>query len=110
LSNLSERKATQLPTNERYSRKISAEEAKKKHIFILKDSLDFFPPQGEAFTISDGSTEEEVFLESYRCTCRDPQLPHEHYFVQWEGIRFGERITITKDVKAAERYVLVSRR
>jgi hypothetical protein len=37
-------------------------------------------------------------------------LPHEHYFVQWEGIRFGERITITKDVKAAERYVLVSRR
>lgn len=95
---------------DRFSRKISSEELKKGYIFILKDKLSFFPPRGKAFTLCQGEKEKKVFVESYRCTCRGPQLEHEHYFIRWEGVRFGEKITITRDEKVAERYHLVSNR
>ncbi|MFH1738257.1 MAG: hypothetical protein ABIH23_04570, partial [bacterium] len=84
-----------MPSTENYSRKISAEEAKKGHIFILKDQLSFFPARGKEFTLSGQEKEKKVFVESYRCTCRGPQLPHDHYFIRWDGVRFGEKITIT---------------
>jgi hypothetical protein len=99
-----------MANEEHYSRRISAEEAKKGHIFILKDKLSFFPSRGKAFTLCGQEQEKKVFVESYRCTCRGPQLPHEHYFIQWDGVRFGERITISKDEKIAERYNLISNR
>ena len=98
-------------TNEdRFSRKISAEEAKKGYIFILKDKLSFFPPRGKPFTLCAGGQEKKIFVESYRCTCRGPQLPHDHYFIRWDGVRFGDRITISKDEKIAERYNFTSKR
>lgn len=98
-------------TNEKsFSRKISAEEAKKGHIFILKDQLSFFPPRGKSFKLCVGDQEKEVFIESYRCTCRGPELPHDHYFIRWEGVRFGEKITVAKDEKLADRYHLTSNR
>jgi hypothetical protein len=99
-----------MKNDERYTRKISAEEAKKGYIFILKDNLSFFPPRGKPFTLCAHEQEKKVFMESYRCTCRGPQLPHEHYFIRWDGVRFGERITITRDEKVAERYNLISKR
>jgi hypothetical protein len=95
---------------ERYSRKISAEEAKKGYIFILKDQLSFFPSRGKSFILCEREQEKKVFVESYRCTCRGPQLPHDHYFIRWDGVRFGEKITITKDAKIAERYHFTSNR
>jgi hypothetical protein len=97
-----------MATDDRYTRKISAEESKKRYIFVLKDHLSFFPPQGKAFTLAEGDKEKQVFLESYRCTCRGPQLPHEHYFIRWEGVKFGQRITIVKE-KGGERFVLTSK-
>ena len=99
-----------MPNEERYSRKISAEEAKKGHIFILKDKLLYFPSRGKPFVLCEREQEKSVLVESYRCTCRGPQLPHEHYFIRWNGVRFGDRITITKDEKIAERYNLTSKR
>ena len=99
-----------MANEERYVRKISAEEAKKGHIFILKDQLSFFPPRGKPFTLCVGEQEKKIFVESYRCTCRGPQLPHDHYFIRWDGVRFGERVTITKDEKIAERYNFLSKK
>lgn len=98
-------------TNEkRFSRKISSEEAKKGYIFILKDQLSYFPPRGKPFTLCVGEQEKKVFVESYRCTCRGPELPHDHYFIRWDGVRFGEKITVVKDEKLADTYTLTSNR
>jgi hypothetical protein len=94
----------------RFSRKISAEEAKKGYIFILKDQLSFFPPRGKSFTLHAGEQEKNVFVESYRCTCRGPQLPHEHYFIRWDGVKYGEKITIAKDEKLPDKFNLTSNR
>jgi hypothetical protein len=99
-----------MANEDRYSRKISAEEAKKGHIFILKDQLPFFPSRGKSFTVCAGEQERKVFVESYRCTCRGPQLPHDHYYIRWDGVRFGERVTITRDGKIADRYNFTSNR
>ena len=99
-----------MPNEKRFSRKISAEEAKKRYIFILKDQLSFFPPRGKSFTLCAGEQEKKVFVESYPCTCRGPELPHDHYFVRWDGVRFGEKITIAKDEKLADKYHLTSNR
>jgi hypothetical protein len=94
-------------TNEKlYSRKVSAEESKKGYVFVLKDQLSFFPPRGKPFTLVTEKTEKTVSVESYRCTCRGPDLPHEHYFIRWEGLRFADRVSITKDEKTAGRYLL----
>ncbi len=96
--------------NERYSRRISSEEAKKGYIFILRDKLSFFPPRGKPLTLCTGDAEKKVTVEAYQCTCRGPDLPHDHYFIRWEGLRFGEKISITKDKKVAERYNLISKK
>jgi hypothetical protein len=106
---MKERRTT-MPTPNRISRKISSEELKKGFIFVLKDQVSFFPPMGKPFIMCKGAEEKKVYLESYRCTCRGPQLEHEHYFIRWDGLRFGEKITITKDEKVAERYLLSSNR
>jgi len=99
-----------MANDERFSRKISSEEAKKGYIFILKDKLSFFPARGKAFTLCQQEKEKKVFVESYRCTCRGPELPHDHYFIRWGGVRFGEKITITRDEKSLEKYNLASNR
>ena len=99
-----------MANDQRFSRKISSEEFKKGYIFVLKDQLSFFPPRGKPFTLRKGEEERKVYLESYRCTCRGPQLEHDHYFIRWDGVKFGEKITITKDEKNAERYTLSSNR
>ncbi len=92
--------------DERYSRKISSEEAKKGYIFVLRDKLSFFPPRGKPFDLCMDDVEKRVAVESYDCTCRGPDLPHEHYFIRWERLRFGDKISIKKDEKAAQRYHL----
>lgn len=96
--------------DEDYSRRISSEEAKKGYIFILRYKLSFFPPRGKPLTLCTGDAEKRVTVESYHCTCRGPQLPHDHYFIRWEGLRFGEKISITRDKKVADRYCLSSNR
>jgi len=93
-----------------FTRKLSAEEVKKGHIFVLKDRLSFFPAAGKPFDLKSGKEEKKATVESYHCTCRGPQLPHEHYFIRWEGLRFGDKISIEKVKKAENTYELSIRR
>jgi hypothetical protein len=89
-----------------FFRKVSAEEVKKGHIFVLKDKLSFFPAAGKPFELKSGKVEKKAFVESYHCECRGPQLPHDHFFIRWEGLRFGDRVSIAKDAKAENVYQL----
>ena len=84
-------------SKENYSRKISSKEAKKGFIFILKNRLSFFPPLNHTFEIVNGEISKEVNIQSYPCTCRGPDRPHEHYFIEFEGLKAGNKIEITKN-------------
>ncbi len=83
--------------SDEYSRKISVKEGEKGFIFILKNKLSFFPPQGKIFKMVKDGSSKEVKVESYPCTCRGPDLPHEHYFITWEEISAGDTVKIVKD-------------
>ena len=82
-----------------YSRKISRTEAKKGFIFILKNKLSFFPPIGDNFELVNDGVSKGVKVESYPCTCRGPERPHEHYFIRWESLEAGNKVEITKESK-----------
>lgn len=47
----------------------------------------------------DGKLSQEVRVDSYPCTCRGPDPPHEHYFINWNGLEAGDKIEITKSSK-----------
>lgn len=79
-----------------YSRKISKEEANNDFIFILKNKLSYFPELENAFELKDDNLSREVKVESYPCTCRGPERPHEHYFIRWEGLKAGNKVEIIK--------------
>jgi hypothetical protein len=89
-----------------YSRKISKKEANNNFIFILKNKLLLFPPLGEVFTLKEKDLIREVKLESYPCTCRGPELPHEHYFITWDGLRAGANVEIEKNLSKTNEYHL----
>lgn len=92
-----------------YSRKISHKEAREGFIFILKNRLNFFPQLGEKFKLVNEDITNEVSVESYPCTCRGPDIPHEHYFIRWEGLLAGDRIKIIKESKVEDNYRLQKR-
>jgi hypothetical protein len=96
-----------MKTARSYSRKISTEEANNGYIFILKNMLSFFPPRGTRMTLSGRETERTVGVESYHCVCRGLDLPHDHYFIRWDGMGVGDTVTITRDTKIGGTYVLV---
>lgn len=89
-----------------YSRKISPTEADSDFIFILKNKLPFFPPLGDSFEVTNDEVSKEVKVESYPCTCRGPDRPHEHYFIRFEGLEAGDKIKITKDPENEDKYNL----
>ncbi|NYB51544.1 MAG: hypothetical protein HVN35_03125 [Methanobacteriaceae archaeon] len=89
-----------------YSRKISKKEAESNFISILKNNLAFFPPLGENFVLNENNSSHEVKVESYPCTCRGPDLPHEHYFITWEGLKPGNRVEIIKNPSKNSEYDL----
>ena len=86
-----------------YSRKISSKEAQKGFIFILKNKLSFFPSLESEFILNENNSPREVKIESYPCTCRGPDKPHEHYFIRWDGLNTGDKIKITKE---GDNYIL----
>ncbi|EKQ54577.1 MAG: hypothetical protein B655_0689 [Methanobacterium sp. Maddingley MBC34] len=90
----------------RYSRKISSKEANNNFIFILKNNLYFFPPLGEVFVLKRDNFSCEVQVESYPCTCRGPNLPHEHYFIKWEGLETGDKLEIKRTAYKNNEYHL----
>lgn len=89
-----------------YSRKISNEEEKENYVMVFKDKLSFFPTAGRTFELYQGPALKRVKVESYRCTCRGPELPHEHYFIPWKGLKAGDTVIIRKDPKKAAGYTL----
>jgi hypothetical protein len=99
-----------MPNEEVFARKLSTEEVKKGYIFVLKDKLSFFPTAGKPFELHSDKVQKKASVESYHCTCRGPQLPHDHYFIRWEGLKFGDKISIVKDKKAEDSYLLSFRR
>lgn len=92
--------------NNVYTRKISSKEAKEGFIFILKNRLNFFPQLGSEFKLVNDDQIEEVSVESYPCTCRGPDLPHEHYFIRWEGLKAEDKVKIIKDLDEEGKYRL----
>ena len=85
-------------SNDNYSRKISSKEAEKGFIFILKNKLSFFPPLNQKFELIDDKIPKEVSIQSYSCTCRGPDRPHDHYFIEFKGLEAGNKIEITKNI------------
>ena len=89
-----------------YSRKISSEEANESYVLVFKDKLSFFPTAGRTFELYQGPAQKSVKVESYRCTCRGPESPHEHYFIPWKGLKAGDTAIIRKNPKKAAGYTL----
>jgi len=89
-----------------YIRKISSKEAKEGFIMILKNKLSFFPPLGDSFYFLFDNKPQVVGVESYPCTCRGPQLPHEHYFIRWNGLKTGDKVEIEKSPEKEDSYIL----
>ncbi|HML05713.1 MAG TPA: hypothetical protein VK426_08075 [Methanobacterium sp.] len=93
-------------SSDAYSRKISSKEAEKGFIFILKNKLSFFPSLGDKFELVSDNSSKEVCVESYSCTCRGPERPHEHYFIQFEELKARDKIEITKPNSSDSNYFL----
>jgi hypothetical protein len=93
-----------------YSRRISSEEAREGYILVLKNKLPFFPHLEEGFDLIHADVRGRVRVESYRCTCRGPNLPHEHYFIPWKGLNAGDRVEIRRDPEKQDRYIIQIRR
>ncbi|WP_292757586.1 hypothetical protein [Methanobacterium sp.] len=64
-----------MSSKNKYSRKISAKEAKKNFIFILKNNLSFFPPLGEVFVLKGDDSSCEVKVESFPAPAGDQIYP-----------------------------------
>ena len=89
--------------NTDYVRKISTKEAQEGYIFILKNKLSLFPPLHEEFNLTPNNSPRKVMVESYSCSCRGPDKPHEHYFIRWAGLKSGDKVKIIKD---SEDYII----
>lgn len=75
-----------------YTRRVSATEARDAFLLVEKRWLPFFPAVAEPFDL-DGRP---VALEARDCTCRGPELPHQHWRVHVEGLRAGSRVEIER--------------
>jgi hypothetical protein len=93
-----------------YSRKVSSEEAREGYLLVLRNKLQLFPPLGRRFDLVQNDVVDEARVESYRCTCRGPDLPHEHYFIRWKGLRPKDRVEIREDPERQGRYIVQIRR
>jgi hypothetical protein len=93
-----------------YSRKVSSEEAREGYLLVLKNKLNLFPPLGKRFDLLQNDVLGRAKVESYRCTCRGPELPHEHYFIRWKGLRPKDRVEIREDPERQGRYLVQIRR
>jgi len=89
-----------------YSRRVSSEEAREGYLLVLKNKLHFFPPLATDFHIVQDDVISKAKVESYRCTCRGPDLPHEHYFIRWKGLGANDKVQIRKDPDKQGTYII----
>jgi hypothetical protein len=93
-----------------YSRTVSSEEAREGYLLVLKSKLQLFPHLGEEFDLVQDDLAVRAKVESYGCTCRGPELPHEHYFIRWKGLGPKDRVEIREDPEIQGRYRIRIRR
>jgi hypothetical protein len=95
-----------------YARKISGEEAKAGYLLLNKDRLRDFPSVGEVFTLTREGDEAQASVESYRCTCRGPRRPHEHWYIRPPGapLHRGDEATITQQTEDPPVYAISVKR
>jgi hypothetical protein len=79
-----------------FIRKISAVEASEEFILIPKNELGYFPPRKKSFMVIENGSRRKVKVESYRCRCRGPKEPHEHYFLTKSGLQKMDTVEICK--------------
>jgi hypothetical protein len=95
-----------MSTKYSYTKKISSEEEREGYFLVLKNKLSAFPPKGEKFNLVSNSIQRNVSVESYHCQCRGPELPHEHYFVKWSGLKQGQKVVVSKNSPNEDEYQL----
>jgi hypothetical protein len=89
-----------------YSRRISQEEERQGYVLVLKNRLSFFPPPGTNFSLIIDDVRRTVKVDFYSCTCRGPELPHEHYFMPWRGLKAGDRAEIYQNLRKQSAYLM----
>lgn len=89
-----------------YSRRISSEEAREGYVLVLKNKLSLFPSLGRDFNLAKDGVVQKARVESYPCKCRGPDLPHEHYFIRWNGLKAKDRVEIRQDHEDESRYTI----
>jgi len=83
-----------------YERKISAEEAKEKFVFILKNALKNFPQTNESFKVQVGDKNYSTRIVAVPCTCIG--TPHEHYHMllahipEFSSLKKGDIVIVKK--------------
>lgn len=83
-----------------YKRKVSAEEAKGKFVFILKNALKKFPQANKSFTVQVGDKKYSTIIKPVHCTCVG--TPHEHYHMlvanipELSDLKKGDFIAVKK--------------
>ncbi len=82
-----------------YSKRVTSEEEREGYLLVLKNKLHLFPKVGEEFYLTIGDSIKKSVVESYRCECRGPSLPHEHYFVRLGNLKKGRVVKIWKEGK-----------
>ncbi|MEX1277223.1 MAG: hypothetical protein WEB62_04330 [Bacteroidota bacterium] len=90
------RKVETMKTTLSYRRRISTQEAREGYIFVLKNRLSFFPHPGKPLILDGGTQNRTGTVESYACTCQGPDLPHDHFFIRWSGLRRGDLLVFRK--------------
>lgn len=83
-----------------YERKLSAEEAKGKFVFILKNALKKFPQPNKSFSVQIGDKKYSTVIKPIHCTCIG--TPHEHYhmlianILELSDLKKGDVVTVKK--------------
>lgn len=96
--------------HDRYTRRISAEEAAGGFVMVLKDHLDVFPAAGTPFHVVHDGRRLQVRVNAVPCECRGPSFPHEHYRIHWTGLRRGDRIAFVRDPAGGDYVARLERR
>ena len=94
---------------DRYVRRVSAEEAREGFVLVLKNRLDLFPPVGTPFHVVHQGRRVKTRIAAVPCTCRGPELPHDHYRIHLTGLRAGDRVSLLRD-PAGDAYVALMER
>src|SRR3989442_11684045 len=95
-----------MKTNETYTKKITSEEGKEGYFLVLKNRLPFFPQTGRTFQLVKDGHSRKARVESYPCTCRGPDEPHDHFFVRTRGLEPGDRVVVQRDSGKTVRFIL----